>query len=266
MEGDLQSLFGLHVTWCEQLYSLAETLQSSPHPPALGLVYESATLVSKDRRHLFVIPPLAGDGSSGRRKGWGGDSDRSHCEVSDPAGPPTHPSHLHTPRPGGPPGGRKQQVSRRSTGCGRAYWGQAVTVPDSPHGCGRQVSVAVPGSLSRIQGQKDSGSSSKYFNQKKLFLSSRNYDPGCSSRIRILIFCPSRIPDPGVKKDPQHCFFHVLFRVKVKYCKASLKITVPINIILVCSYEKNTNFLKIVKIGSQIQTFAKCQIRMRFWW
>jgi hypothetical protein len=42
-----------------------------------------------------------------------------------------------------------------------------------------------------------------------LFLTSRKYDPGCSSRIRI--------PDPGVKKatdpgswipdpDPQHCF------------------------------------------------------------
>jgi hypothetical protein len=41
----------------------------------------------------------------------------------------------------------------------------------------------------------------KYFNLKKWFLSSRKYDPGCSSRI----------PDSGVKKhqipdpDPQHC-------------------------------------------------------------
>ncbi len=34
---------------------------------------------------------------------------------------------------------------------------------------------------------------------KKWFLSSRKYDPGCSSRIRVLIFYPSRIPDPGVK-------------------------------------------------------------------
>ncbi len=40
----------------------------------------------------------------------------------------------------------------------------------------------------------------KHFNPKKLFLSSRKYDPGCSSRIRILY--PSRIPDPGVKKAP----------------------------------------------------------------
>jgi hypothetical protein len=35
---------------------------------------------------------------------------------------------------------------------------------------------------------------------QKLFLSSRKYDPACSSRIRILIFNPSRILDPGVKK------------------------------------------------------------------
>jgi hypothetical protein len=48
----------------------------------------------------------------------------------------------------------------------------------------------------------------KYFNPKKTkkwFLSSRKYDPGCSSRIRMLTFYPSRIqgskkhriPDPG---------------------------------------------------------------------
>jgi hypothetical protein len=43
-----------------------------------------------------------------------------------------------------------------------------------------------------------------------MVLSSRKYDPGCSSRIRILTFTHpgSRIPDPGVKKapdpDPQH--------------------------------------------------------------
>ncbi len=37
MEVDLQSLFGLHVTWCAQLYSLAETL--TPH---LDSYYEGA--------------------------------------------------------------------------------------------------------------------------------------------------------------------------------------------------------------------------------
>ncbi len=50
MEVDLQSLFGLHVTWCAQLCSLAETPQP-PNPP----VYEGA-MVSKDRRHLFANP------------------------------------------------------------------------------------------------------------------------------------------------------------------------------------------------------------------
>jgi hypothetical protein len=40
----------------------------------------------------------------------------------------------------------------------------------------------------------------KYFNTKKWFLSSRKYDPGCSSRIRILICYPSRIQDPGGQK------------------------------------------------------------------
>ncbi len=46
---------------------------------------------------------------------------------------------------------------------------------------------------------------------KKRFLSSRKYDPGCSSQIQMLTFYPSRIPDPGVKKapripDPQHWY------------------------------------------------------------
>ncbi len=38
MELDLQSLFGLHVTCCTQLFSLAETLQ--PFPLAFELIYE----------------------------------------------------------------------------------------------------------------------------------------------------------------------------------------------------------------------------------
>ncbi len=42
----------------------------------------------------------------------------------------------------------------------------------------------------------------KYFNPKKWFQSSRKSGPGCSSRIRILTFYPSRIPDPGVKMAP----------------------------------------------------------------
>jgi hypothetical protein len=53
------------------------------------------------------------------------------------------------------------------------------------------------------------GSASKYFNPKKWFPSSRNYDTACSSRIRIPDPYPEflPIPDPGVKKDPQHCLF-----------------------------------------------------------
>jgi hypothetical protein len=49
----------------------------------------------------------------------------------------------------------------------------------------------------------------KYFNPKKWFLSSRKYDPGCSSRIPDPDpdFLPIR--DPGVKKAPdrQHWFY-----------------------------------------------------------
>ncbi len=37
---------------------------------------------------------------------------------------------------------------------------------------------------------------------QKWFLSTQKYIPGFSSRIRILIFYPSRMPDPGVKKAP----------------------------------------------------------------
>jgi hypothetical protein len=48
---------------------------------------------------------------------------------------------------------------------------------------------------SRIQGQKYSGS---VFQPKNLFLSSRKYDLGVSSRIWILIF----YLDPGVQKAP----------------------------------------------------------------
>ncbi len=55
MEVDNQSLFGLHVTWCAHLYSLAETTQLLPLSPHLARITR-ALLVSKDRRHLFVTP------------------------------------------------------------------------------------------------------------------------------------------------------------------------------------------------------------------
>jgi hypothetical protein len=57
MDVDLQSLFGLHVTWCAQLYSLAEAPQLPPISPH-WVSYTRALLVGKDRRHLFVTPCL----------------------------------------------------------------------------------------------------------------------------------------------------------------------------------------------------------------
>jgi hypothetical protein len=56
MEVDLQSLFGLHVTLCAHLFSLAETRQLPP-PPRIWTRITRALLVSKDRRHLFFNPP-----------------------------------------------------------------------------------------------------------------------------------------------------------------------------------------------------------------
>jgi hypothetical protein len=58
----------------------------------------------------------------------------------------------------------------------------------------------------------DPGSASKNLSMLTQNIVSKllKYDPGCSSRIRILIFYPSRILNPGVKKapipdpDPQH--------------------------------------------------------------
>jgi hypothetical protein len=76
-----------------------------------------------------------------------------------------------------------------------------------------------PGSRIRIVSIPDPGSSSKNLSiltpkkAKKWFLSSKKYDPGCSSRIPMLTFShpgsriqgpkgtQSRIPNP----DPQHC-------------------------------------------------------------
>jgi hypothetical protein len=46
----------VHFGSCVQLYSLAETPQLPPYPPAFGLIYTRALLVSQDRRHHFVTP------------------------------------------------------------------------------------------------------------------------------------------------------------------------------------------------------------------
>ncbi len=89
------------------------------------------------------------------------------------------------------------------------------------------ISVVDPRCLSRIQifsipdpNFVHPGSASKnfsIFNPKKLFLSSRKYDPACSSRTRILIFLPN--PGPGSRglkkgtrsRDLQHWFQFSLF-------------------------------------------------------
>ncbi len=47
IEVKLRSLFGLHVSWCAHLYSLAETLQPPPPPPPLDS-NTKALLVSED--------------------------------------------------------------------------------------------------------------------------------------------------------------------------------------------------------------------------
>ncbi len=83
------------------------------------------------------------------------------------------------------------------------------------HCCGSEMSILDPGSVffpSRIR-IKDF----KCFNPKKMFLSSRKYDPSRSSRIRILIFFyPSRIQ--GSKRhripNPQHWYLrrHKIFK------------------------------------------------------
>ncbi len=85
--------------------------------------------------------------------------------------------------------------------------------------CGSGMFIPDPGSdffPSRIRTVSipDPGSSSKNLSiltpkkPKNWFLSSKNYDPGCSSRIRMLTFYPSRIP--GSKRhsipDPQHWY------------------------------------------------------------
>jgi hypothetical protein len=103
--------------------------------------------------------------------------------------------------------------------CERLLWISTVLMLSRIPG-----SVADPGCLSRIRffpsripnpGSKlsppwipDPGSALKNLSiltpkiLKKWFLSSKMYDPGCASRIRMLTFYPSRIPDPGVKKAP----------------------------------------------------------------
>jgi hypothetical protein len=64
--------------------------------------------------------------------------------------------------------------------------------------CGSRIRIfSIPDLGSRVKKILRSRIRIKEFKPKNLFPSSRKYDPGCSSLIRILIFYSSRIPDPG---------------------------------------------------------------------
>jgi hypothetical protein len=58
MELDLQRLFGLHVTLCTKLYSLAETPQPPPIPRIWTRKYEGA--IDQPRHTTSLYDPLAG--------------------------------------------------------------------------------------------------------------------------------------------------------------------------------------------------------------
>ncbi len=85
----------------------------------------------------------------------------------------------------------------------------------------------------RIHGQKDSGSAYINSSSFKPKICSWKYDPGCSSRIRILVFYPSRIrgsnrhrcPDPesgsAVLAHPRVCFFLSIEKLKQSVTKGS---------------------------------------------
>jgi hypothetical protein len=127
---------------------------------------------------------------------WVGPADPSRS-TSDTLSPSTRPSYSTI-----------QRISVADPGCLSRI--QIFSIPDPGS---RIFSIPDPGF--RIFYIPDPGSASENLSiltQKKRFLSSRKYDPGCISRIRIQIFYPSRLPDPGVKKrhripdpDPQHC-------------------------------------------------------------
>jgi len=87
-------------------------------------------------------------------------------------------------------------------------------------------SILDPGSGVEKIPDPGSGSASKnlrIFKPQKLFLSSRKYDLGCSSRIRILIFYPFRIQGSKRQRipDPQH-FSYIPVRSNFKKSPATL--------------------------------------------
>jgi hypothetical protein len=82
-----------------------------------------------------------------------------------------------------------QGQAEQASGC--LLWRHGKLCPDTyVQCCVASVSVADPGCLPwiRLFPSRNPNKEFKYFNPKISFLSSRQYDPGCSSRIRIMIF------------------------------------------------------------------------------
>ena len=83
------------------------------------------------------------------------------------------------------------------------------------------VSIADPGSSSKNLSILTPKKAKKWFlSSKKWFLSSKKYDPGCSSRIRMLTFSHPGSRIQGSKKhpipdpDPQHCPTHTFLALR----------------------------------------------------
>jgi hypothetical protein len=128
--------------------------------------------------------------------------------------------------------------------------GSGMFIPDPTffHPSSRIRSVSIP----------DPGSSSKNLSiltpkkPKKWFLSSKKFDPGCSSRIRILFYYPSRIPHPGVKKAPDPGSRIRIRNTDILFVFISWKYTFPLIInFKACSSEASMYYLSLHDQGSE---------------
>ncbi len=90
---------------------------------------------------------------------------------------------------------RIYNISKTSAPDPGCYPGSRIRMLSIPDPGSKFFPISDPGRRIRIK-------KFKYFNPKNWFLSSRKYDPGYSSRIWILFFYLSLIPDPGAKKAP----------------------------------------------------------------
>ncbi len=127
-----------------------------------------------------------------------------HCTVTD--------SLIHTPKDLKEQYWEKQLVVRNLhitadkpvswiffTACQRLYYGTVLLLdPNFFHPVSR---IPDPGSKRFRIPDPDQHQRIYVFYSKKFFLSSRKYDPGCSSRILILIFYPSRRAGKGCQRE-----------------------------------------------------------------